>query len=314
MKILDPRPFGKTGMDVSRIGVGTAEIGFAYGMGPRELPNESDAFSLLHDAVNAGVTFFDTANYYQHAEERIGASGITQNPDVVVCTKCAQFLESGESFTPQETEKRIREQVEDSLKKLRIDALQVLLLHGPSAEQIQEGTLLGITDQLKAEGKIKSSGASIRGVEAAEALISSGRAEVIELAYSIADQRMAEHVLSAAESAGVAVINRSVFLKGVLAGKTQYLHPSLSPLKAVAEAAERIAKEAGMSITDLALRFVISESRIATSLVGTASKKHMLEAVEAAEKGPLPSDMLSELKALALNDADQIDPARWPRV
>src|SRR3989344_5280041 len=100
---------GKTDLRVSRLGLGTAEIGFAYGLGNPELPNETEALTLLQQAVELGVTFFDTANYYGLAEERLGKSGVLKNPDVVVCTKCAQFLEKGEYFAPAELEAKIRE-------------------------------------------------------------------------------------------------------------------------------------------------------------------------------------------------------------
>src|SRR3989344_6032986 len=146
---------GNTGLTVSRLGLGTAEIGFAYGLGPPALPSENDAIALLRAAVDAGITFFDTANYYGLAEERIGKSGILKNPEVVVCTKCAQFLEKGEYFAPAEMEKKIREQVESSLQNLKLESLPLLLLHGPTAKQMEEGIVHGIVEKLRTEGKIR---------------------------------------------------------------------------------------------------------------------------------------------------------------
>ena len=130
---------GKINLLASRIGLGTAEIGLAYGLGDRPLPSESEAIGLLKQAVDLGVTFFDTANYYGLAEERIGKSGILRNSNVIVETKCAQFLEKGEYFSPSELAVKIRSQVDDSLTKLRIETLPILMLHGPNQEQIKKG-------------------------------------------------------------------------------------------------------------------------------------------------------------------------------
>jgi L-galactose dehydrogenase len=78
---------GRTGLKVSRIGLGTAEIGFSYGIGERPLPSEAEAIDLLKKSVDLGITFFDTASYYGVAEERIGKSGILQKAQRDVTTQ-----------------------------------------------------------------------------------------------------------------------------------------------------------------------------------------------------------------------------------
>lgn len=304
---------GKTELMVSRLGLGTAEIGFAYGIGPKDLPSEEDALRLLSLAVERGITFFDTANYYGLAEERLGKSGLLKNPEVVVCTKCAQFLEKGEYFEAGELEKRIRDQVEGSLKNLGLEMLPLLLLHGPSAEQMKEGTLLSIVKSLQEEGKIRYWGASTRGEESPLAVIEAG-ADVIQVAFNIADRRMVEKVFAEALQRGVGVINRSVYLKGAFAGRAQYLPESLIQLKNVVSEAGKIADGLGVSLTELALRYTLSEPAIHTSLVGTAKTENLLSAAEAIGHGPLPHDAREALRALALSDIAQIDPAQWGAV
>jgi len=311
MKQMQTSILGNTDLRVSRLGLGTAEIGFAYGLGSPMLPSENDAIGLLRATVDTGVTFFDTANYYGLAEERIGKSGILKNPEVVVCTKCAQFLEKGEYFDPEELERKIREQVESSLQHLKLKTLPILLLHGPSAEQMQDKELLSVIEKLKAEGKIRFWGVSTRGVEAPIAAIDA-RVDVIEVAFSIADQRM-KPVFAAALKKGVGVINRSVFLKGVFAGKAEHLPEDLAPLKKSVEEAEAIARELGIPLTELALRYTLSEPAINVSLVGTADLVHLHSAAEALARGPLPSDVVDALRALAIADPEQVDPARWPQ-
>src|SRR3989344_5986387 len=124
---MEIKNLGRTKLNVSRLGLGTAEIGFAYGIGPRTLPSEKEAVDFLKEAADLGITFFDTANYYGTAEERIGKSGILKNPDIIVETKCAKFLEDGSDYSAAEAERLIREQVETSLTLLKVDALPILM-------------------------------------------------------------------------------------------------------------------------------------------------------------------------------------------
>ena len=146
------KTLGRTGLKVSRLGLGTAEIGFAYGIGPRTLPFEQDAISLLKLAVDLGITYFDTAYFYGLAEKRIGKSKIGQSCDIIIATKCGQFLEKGEDPQGKDLEKRLRDQIETSLWNLNLEAVPILMLHGGSAEQIRRGELTGLLTKFKEEG------------------------------------------------------------------------------------------------------------------------------------------------------------------
>lgn len=309
---ISKKVLGSTLLKISRLGLGTAEIGFNYGIGPVILPSEADAIRVLKTAVDEGVLFFDTANYYGLAEERIGKSGILKNQNVIVCTKCAQFLEKGEYFPASQLEKKIREEVEISLTKLSIDSLPLLLLHGPSAVRIREGVLIEIVEKLKKEGKVRYWGASTRGVDAPLALIESRKADVAQVAFNIADRRM-ETIFNRAEKYGFGIINRSVYLKGVFSGKAKYLSATLEPLKATVARAQKIAQDLGITLPELALRYTLSESAIDVTLVGSANVAHIKSAVEWIARGPLPPDVVEKLRSLSIADVNQVDPARWPK-
>src|SRR3989344_3904463 len=293
-------PLGDTGLSVSRLGLGTAEIGFAYGIGPRSLPAEDEAVALLQKAVALGITFFDTANYYGESETRLGKSGILNNPNVVVETKCAQFLEKGEYFSPAELEEKIRAQVKDSLEKMKVSKLSILMLHGPSREQIEEGVLITILNSLKKEGLVAHCGVSARGEEPALAVLESGAFEVLQVAYSILDQRMATRVLPLAQKKGVAIVNRSVLLKGSLTPLRAKLPAGLEPLRAAADKAEELAISLEMDLPTLAIRFAMSKPLIACSLVGTNKIENLERSAKAVEAGPLPAEIVQKLEQLAL--------------
>jgi len=198
------------------------------------------------------------------------------------------------------------------LRTLGLSVLPLLLLHGPSAEQLQEGMLTDIVKKLQSDGKVLYWGASTRGEEPALAAIAAG-ADAIEVAYNIADQRMARRVFPAAAKKGVGVISRSLYLKGAFAGKAGYLPDSLKPLKAVVASAQSVADGLGIPLPELALRFALSESAIDVSLIGTAKREHLLSAVQALAQGPLPQEAVAALRALAVDDPAQVDPAQWPK-
>lgn len=301
--------------NVSKIGLGTVEIGLPYGIGVQDLPTEKEAESILKSAVEMGITYIDTARGYGVAEERIGKFGISKMPGLLIGTKCAQFLERGEDPRGAELAKQIREEIEMSLRLLQVDVLPLVQLHGGSAEQIERGELIEIMQKLKDEGKILHVGIATRGEAAGLAAIESGFFETIQTAYSILDQRMERgSVLQTAKANNIAIINRSVLLKGTLTFAAAKLPAQLAPLKKNSAQAAEIAKQAGLDLPTLAIRFAASHPAISTILIGTIDPQHLETALAATAAGPLPEDILTELRKLAIDDPSQVDPAQWPTI
>jgi aryl-alcohol dehydrogenase-like predicted oxidoreductase len=305
---------GKTNLEVSPIGLGTVEIGLPYGIGVKTLPTAREAETILKTAIDLGITYIDTARGYGVAEERIGKSGISQAKGVVIGTKCAQFLEQGEDPTGQELERLIREDIETSLRNLRVDSLQLVQLHGGSEEQIKRGELVAIMQKLLDEGKVQHVGIATRGEKAALAAIKSNFFETIQTAYSILDQRMAPKVLPSAQKKNIGIICRSVLLKGALTSAAEKLPPELSALKENSKQATIIATEQETDLPSLATQFAISNPAISTILIGTTNPKHLETALNTVKKDPLPNDILQKLGKLAINNPSLIDPSLWPPI
>lgn len=301
-------------MFTSRIGLGTVEIGIAdYGVGSRGLPSEQEAIALLKTAVESGITYIDTARAYDVAEERIGKSGIGKIKHVVIGTKCAQFLEKGEDPRGAPLEDRIRADIEESLRALRAESLQLVQLHGGSREQIERGEIIEIMQELIDEGKVQYVGIATRGEEAALAAIQSGFFETIQAAYNILDQRIATQVLPAAQEDGIHIVNRSVLLKGALTPHYADLPDTLALLKENAAKAQHIAAELEMNLPSLALRFVLSHPTISVALIGTTKAERLKWAVDTANQEPLLQDTLEQLYKLAITDPNEVDPSKWPK-
>lgn len=303
---------GKTGLRVSKVGLGTVEIGLPYGIGVKTLPTGAEAERILKTAIEMGVTYIDTARGYGVAEERIGKFGISQMEGVVVGTKCGQFLKQEPDLHGADLEKRIREDIDTSRKMLKQDQLQLVQLHNELPDFTDFRELIEILQKLVDEGKILHAGVSTRGEEAALAAYATGFFATSQLAYSILDQRLDKKVLPVAREKNIGVINRSVLLKGALTPASEKLPEALAPLKENARRAAAVALELGISLPELAIRFVASNPAISTILIGTIEPEHIKAALTAVEAGPLAPEILEKLYALAIDDPGQVDPGKWP--
>jgi aryl-alcohol dehydrogenase-like predicted oxidoreductase len=303
---------GRTKLPVSRIGLGTVEIGLPYGIGVKDMPTDTEAERILKSAAEMGITYFDTARGYGVAEERIGKAGLTKNENIVIGTKCAQFLKQEPNVTGAELEKRIREEIDTSRKNLRQESLQLVQLHSESPNYTAFDELIAIMQKLVDEGKVQHVGIATRGEQASLAALKTNFFETLQIAYSILDQRMNREVLPAAKKHSIGIINRSVLLKGALTPAAEKLPEALLPLKEQARQAAAIATELGTDLPTLAIRFAVSNPAISTILIGTIEPHHLETAIAATEAGPLPDDVLTELATLAIDDPSQIDPSQWP--
>ena len=311
---MNTAPLGKTELQVSKIGLGTVEIGIPYGIGNTGLPSEQEAITILKTAVEVGITYIDTARGYGLAEERIGKSEITKNPNIIVGTKCGQFLKDSPELSFNELEARIREEVDISRKNLNQEVLQLVQFHNEREDYTELSPIVEIFQKLIHEQKILHVGIAVRGEDVGNSALSTGFFETMQLAYSIADQRMAAHVIPKAHEQGIGIINRSVLLKGALTSGRTKLPPALMPLQNIGDAAEMLANELRISLPELAIRFAISNPAISTVLLGTTKPHHLESALQATEAGALPSEIIHKLYALGSIDPAQIDPSKWPKV
>ncbi|MEA1929454.1 MAG: aldo/keto reductase [Patescibacteria group bacterium] len=306
------RKLGRTDLDVSRIALGTVELGYTYGIGPRQLPSNNEALALLQRAVELGINFFDTAHFYGCAEARIAASGIAKRPEVIIATKCGHDIEKNADISQTELEKAIRHEVSESRKTLGSETLSIAMVHGGSAEQIKNGMIIEIMQKLKDEGQIQFVGISTRGEDAPSAAIKSGFFDCLQVGYSILDQRQSKANLRLAVQHKVGIIARSVFLKGALTPSYVHLPNALSLLKERHQDVQAIADSLGITVPTLALRFALSNRSVDTVLVGTQSIGHLEKSIDALEQGPLAAEITAKLEALAIDDANYVDPSYWP--
>jgi len=205
---------GRTGATVSSVGLGTWQLGADWGT-----VSEQDAHAVLHEAVNSGVTVFDTADVYGdgRSEQLIGQY-LKQRPDanVFVATKIGRRLpQVPENYSTA----NVRAWTERSLDNLGVDRLDLVQLHCPPTPVYSIDRVYDDLDQLVAEGKISHYGVSVE--TSAEALTAIARPNVatVQIVVNAFRLKPLDEVLPAAIAAGVGIIARVPLASGLLSGR-----------------------------------------------------------------------------------------------
>lgn len=299
---------GKTGIQVSRLGLGTVELGLDYGInepGNFGKPDEEYSIHLLHKAVDAGINLFDTAPAYGCSEEILGKA-FANIKNCVIATK-VNVPPVGE-----DVEEFIRASLTQSHQKLRRECLDIVQVHNATSDTFLRSDIFEILLEEKDAGNIRLIGASVYEPENALAAIDSGMMDILQIACNILDQRMDEKVLEKAESEGIGILSRSVYLKGILTEKVKWLPEHCAPLR---EAVESIKKKMNLTswndLSRFALRFALSNSQINSVLVGVRSEAELDFALDAINKGKLSNDELDLAYHCRMDDKFWLNPSNW---
>jgi aryl-alcohol dehydrogenase-like predicted oxidoreductase len=212
---LSERAFGRTGWKVSSIGFGAWAIGGSWGD-----VSESDARDTLEAALDAGVTFVDTADVYGDGRsERIVRDTLAARSGdrPVVATKAGRRIDPhvAEGYTYE----AIESFVDRSLSNLGVDCIDLLQLHCPPTEVYYRPELFGNLDRLVEKGKLKFLGVSVEKVEEGLKAIEYPNVASVQIIYNMFRQRPDDLFLDRAKSQGVAVIARVPLASGLLSGK-----------------------------------------------------------------------------------------------
>jgi len=211
---MNTRSLGKKGFEISEVGLGCWQLGADWG---QDLTKEA-SFNILNEAVNQGITFFDTADVYGNgkSESLIGEFLKTCKTPIRVATK---FGRAANSYPNLYSKSVLRETIEGSLKRLNVDALDLLQLHCIPKQYLQDGDIFDWLRELKQEGLIKHFGASVETVE--EGLICMEQDELLSLQviFNMFRQKLVTQLLPQAEAKGVGIIVRLPLASGLLTGK-----------------------------------------------------------------------------------------------
>jgi aryl-alcohol dehydrogenase-like predicted oxidoreductase len=296
------RPLGRTGLQVSDIGFGALEIGRPWGIrspeDPGLPPSLEEVDRLLRRALDLGINFIDTAAAYEDSEERIGRTIPDLRDDYYLATKFGERFRTGEGSHYDFSAPAAMGFLETSLRLLKTDYVDLWQIHcgANDLQTVTSEETMGAMLAAKAQGKARFLGVSPGSVEAAMAAIESGVYDTLQLTYNLYDRAMEETVLPAAKAANVGVIIKWPLGGGALTSKFERLDAEKDNRKARAERYQAIAERHGMTLPDLALRFLLSNDAVSTLIAGTRSITHLEANVENSGKS-LSADVLDELKA-----------------
>jgi len=208
------RPLGRTGWKVSEISFGAWAIGGAWG-------NVSDEESLaaLHQAVDSGVNFLDTADVYGdgRSERLIAQLKKSRKDKIVVATKAGRRLprQTVEGYSRQ----NLTGWIEDSLRNLATDTLDLLQLHCPPTALYERPDVFAILDDFVKQGKIRYYGVSVEKVDEALKAIEYPNVQTVQIIFNCFRQRPAEKFFPEAKRKQVGILARVPLASGMLTGK-----------------------------------------------------------------------------------------------
>jgi aryl-alcohol dehydrogenase-like predicted oxidoreductase len=317
---MDYIQLGATDLRVSRLGVGTAAFGLdRYGItAPGEgSVDPAEGIANIHRAVEGGVNFFDTAPAYGRSEELLGEA-LADHRDCLVATKVPipenildNKLDNKDEISQSELTQRVNKSLDESLRRLRKEVLDVVQIHNATVQILQQGNMVACLERAREAGKLRYIGASVYGEEAALATIRTGKIQILQVALSLLDQRMCEKVIPEARTGGLGVLTRSALLKGALTKRAQWLPPGL---QALSRASERAVRELGVrwkSLPSMALRFCLSMEGVHCVLSGVRNSAEVDDCLAACAAGPIAPGLLTKAYGLALSDEFLLNPSHW---
>ncbi len=208
------RQLGRTGMNVSEISFGAWAIGASWGK-----VDDKESLAALHKAVDWGVNFIDTADVYgMGRSEKLIARLLKERKETIyVATKAGRKLDPhvADKYTPQ----NIRRFVDDSLKNLELQTLDLLQLHCPPMAVYYTPELFYALDEMVKSGKLRNYGVSVEKVEEALKAIEFPGVKTIQLIFNMFRQRPAELFFREARARRIGVLARVPLASGLLTGR-----------------------------------------------------------------------------------------------
>jgi aryl-alcohol dehydrogenase (NADP+) len=286
-------------------------------------PDHDDCVRIIHKALDFGINFIDTADRYSagESEEIVGKALKGRRDGIVLATKVHGPM--GDDPNMQGNSRRwIIRAVEDSLRRLRTDHIDIYQIHRPSPDTDIEETLSALTDLVRA-GKVRAIGSSTFPVS--EIIEAQWVAERHGLArfrteqppYSILDRGIEREVLPACQRYGMGVMVWSPLSKGMLTGRyrkgqplpdsmrVKYFPKQMSDERSL-EAVEQLillAKEAGLSLTHMAMAFVMAHPGVTSAILGPRTMQHLDDLLTGAEVR-LGDDVLDQIDRIAPSGTD----------
>jgi aryl-alcohol dehydrogenase-like predicted oxidoreductase len=285
---MEKRTLGKTGMDVTVLGFGGAEIGY------RDVPPETVS-RLLNGALDAGLNVIDTAECYPGGEEKIGQAVSGRRKEYFLFTKCGHDGNSfgkGDHWDP----KMMAASIDRSLKRLQTDRVDLLQLHSCTEEQLRQGDVIDVVRRAREAGKTRFIGYSGDGRAALHA-VESGAFDTLQISISIADQEAIELALPAAKKRGIGVIVKRPIANAIWKEASKPDPYYQVYWERFHQLGYDFLKGDLPQAVGVALRFTLWQDGVHTAIVGTTRPERWRENADLLKAGPLPAAQLQAIRA-----------------
>jgi len=286
---MQTRKLGKSGLEVSAIGLGCMGMSFSYA----PFPPKEDSINLIRKAVEMGVNFFDAAEVYgpYSNEEIVGEALAPLRDQVVIATKFGFNIVDGKSTGVNSSPEQIRKAVEGSLKRLQTDVIDLLYQHRVDPNVPIED-VAGTVKDLIAEGKVKYFGLSEAGAQTIRRAHAVQPLSALQSEYSLWTRQHEKEIIPTIEELGIGLVAFSPLGKGFLTGKidenTKFAQSDIRNIiprfteearvanQALLDLLNQFAQRKNATTAQIALAWVLAQKPWIIPIPGT-TKLHRLE-------------------------------------
>lgn len=292
---MEKRKLGKTELEVSRLGFGGAEIGF-------DNEKQGTVDTLLNSAIDSGLNLIDTAAAYWTSEKMIGEAISSRRNNLVLISKCGAL----DGFSKEDWSKQgILETIQNSLRLLKTDYLDIAQLHSCSSEILKRGEVIEALIVAKEKGYTRYAGYSGDNDDAKTA-IEMDFFDTLQTSVSIADQTPIDGNIILAKEKGLGVIAKRPIANAVWRHSEKpedtYHHPYWERIQKLKFPFLKKTLEESIS---KALRFTLSIEGVTTAIVGTTKPNRWQENAKYVAEGRLSIEEFNELREIWNETADE---------
>jgi aryl-alcohol dehydrogenase-like predicted oxidoreductase len=298
------RILGRTGLKVSVVGLGT--MVHAGHFGPMK---DAESLSAIDTALELGVNFIDTSDAYGagYSETLLGNALKGRRDTVILATKGGNVMVGPDRGKRNFASVYIGRVLEESLKRLQTDYIDLYQLHNPTVDIIEHGEVWEVLEKAKQEGKIRYYGVSINTIDEGVAAVKDGRSDTIQLEYNLLAQEPAEKVFPLAQAANIAIIARIPLRRGVLTGKMtmadeqrfqgddvrarSYKGEAFAKELAKAEQLRFLVHRPVKSLGQAAIAFCVAHPAVSVAIPGARNAQQMRENASGADVTLPPEDL-----------------------
>lgn len=324
------RPLGRTGWNVSEISFGAWAIGADWGE-----VSEKDSLAALNKAIDCGVNFIDTADVYGmgRSERLIAELKRERKEEIIVATKAGRRLPS--QTVAGYTRENLEAWVNDSLRNLAVDSLDLLQLHCPPTDLFYRPEIFGYLDDLVRAGKIRFYGVSVERVEEALKGIEYPNVQTVQIIFNCFRLRPSQLFFPEAQRKQIGILARVPLASGLLTGKmktdTQFSREDHRNYNRHGEAFDvgetfsgvdyNIALEAaeqirplvprGLTMAQFALRWILMFAPVSCAIPGGKNPQQVEDNCRASDASPLTPETMQAVERVYTDKIASLVHQRW---